>query len=163
VPLEVVDMLSRDHPEGGFGQPTRTGHMDRKDRRRVFALDVLACPRCVGHLRVIATMQDPLAVQAILRPPGPLRRSARPTEARRPGVRLLCAAQVPRSVTLADGALSPQPLTATVSKSCPQCNSTPQHEITAANGHALRSRCDSSSIFNKSPAAGRCRSCKDTS
>jgi len=49
---------------------------------RVFALDVLACPRCGGRLRVIATVQDPLAVQAILahlrrsgapEPPGPAR------------------------------------------------------------------------------------------
>jgi uncharacterized protein YbaR (Trm112 family) len=48
--------------------------------RRVFDLDVLACPRCGGRLRVIATIQDPLAVQAILAhlararvadPPGP--------------------------------------------------------------------------------------------
>ena len=48
--------------------------------RRVFALDVLACPRCGGRLRVIATVQAPLAVQAILAhrarsgapaPPGP--------------------------------------------------------------------------------------------
>jgi uncharacterized protein YbaR (Trm112 family) len=48
--------------------------------RRVFDLDVLACPRCGGQLRVIATVQDPLAVQAILAhrarsgnraPPGP--------------------------------------------------------------------------------------------
>jgi Putative transposase len=48
--------------------------------RRVFALDVLACPRCGGPLRVIATIQDPLAVQPILahlartpapQPPGP--------------------------------------------------------------------------------------------
>jgi len=48
--------------------------------RRVFDLDVLACPRCGGRLRVIATVQDPLAVQAILthrtrsgaaEPPGP--------------------------------------------------------------------------------------------
>jgi uncharacterized protein YbaR (Trm112 family) len=47
---------------------------------RVFDLDVLACPRCGGRLRVIATAQDPLAVQAILAhlarshapaPPGP--------------------------------------------------------------------------------------------
>ena len=34
--------------------------------RRVFDLDVLACPRCGGRLRVIAIVQDPLAVQAIL-------------------------------------------------------------------------------------------------
>jgi hypothetical protein len=48
--------------------------------RRVFALDVLACPRYGGRLRVIAAAQDPLAVQAILThrarsgapaPPGP--------------------------------------------------------------------------------------------
>ena len=48
--------------------------------RRVFDLDVLACPRCGGRLRVIATVQAPLSVQAILahlgrsrspEPPGP--------------------------------------------------------------------------------------------
>ena len=48
--------------------------------RRVFDLDVLACPRCGGRLRLIATIQEPLAVQAILahrarsrvaEPPGP--------------------------------------------------------------------------------------------
>jgi len=48
--------------------------------RRVFDLDVLACPRCRGRLHVIAAVQDPLAVQAILahlgrplspEPPGP--------------------------------------------------------------------------------------------
>jgi len=55
--------------------------------RRVFDLDVLACPRCGGRLRVIAPVQDPLAVQALLAhrarsgasaPPGPV-----PTRARR--------------------------------------------------------------------------------
>jgi hypothetical protein len=48
--------------------------------RRVLTIDVLACPRCGGRLRVIATIQDPLAVPAILarlgrsdhpEPPGP--------------------------------------------------------------------------------------------
>ena len=47
---------------------------------RVLALDVLACPRCGGRLRVLATVQDPRAVQAVLAhlarsgapaPPGP--------------------------------------------------------------------------------------------
>ena len=42
---------------------------------RVFALDVLACPRCGGRLRVIASVQNPLAVQAIL---AHLRRSGAP-------------------------------------------------------------------------------------
>lgn len=43
---------------------------------RVFALDVHACPRCGGRLRVIATVQDPLLVQAIL---AHLRRSGAPS------------------------------------------------------------------------------------
>jgi hypothetical protein len=34
--------------------------------RRVFALDVLACPRCGGRLRAIATVQDQAVVRAIL-------------------------------------------------------------------------------------------------
>jgi len=34
--------------------------------RRVLALDVLACPRCGGRLRVIATIQDPAVVRAFL-------------------------------------------------------------------------------------------------
>ncbi len=38
--------------------------------RRVFDLDVLACPRCGGRLPVIATGLDPLAVRAILALPG---------------------------------------------------------------------------------------------
>jgi Putative transposase len=48
--------------------------------RRVFDLDVLACPRCGGRLRVIATVQDSAVVRTILahlgrahstEPPGP--------------------------------------------------------------------------------------------
>jgi hypothetical protein len=34
--------------------------------RRVFDLDVLACTRCGGRLRVIATVQDPAVVRTIL-------------------------------------------------------------------------------------------------
>ena len=34
--------------------------------RRTFALDVLACLRCGGRLRVLATVQAPRAVQTIL-------------------------------------------------------------------------------------------------
>ena len=43
--------------------------------RRAFALDVLACPRCGGRLRVIATVEDPVGVRQILaarRPAEPL-------------------------------------------------------------------------------------------
>jgi hypothetical protein len=45
--------------------------------RRAFAIDVLACPNCGGPMRVIATVEDPLAVRQILaaqrvaEPPGP--------------------------------------------------------------------------------------------
>lgn len=31
--------------------------------RRAFAVDVLACPRCGGRPRVIATVEDPVAVR----------------------------------------------------------------------------------------------------
>jgi uncharacterized protein YbaR (Trm112 family) len=34
--------------------------------RRAFAIDVLACPHCGGRLRVMATVEDPLAVRQIL-------------------------------------------------------------------------------------------------
>ena len=34
--------------------------------RHVFDLDVLACPRCGGRVRVVATIQDPAVVRAFL-------------------------------------------------------------------------------------------------
>jgi hypothetical protein len=34
--------------------------------RRVFDLDVLACPRCGGRLRVIAIVQDSAGVRTLL-------------------------------------------------------------------------------------------------
>jgi hypothetical protein len=34
--------------------------------RRAFDRDVLACPRCGGRLRSIATVEDPDAIRAIL-------------------------------------------------------------------------------------------------
>jgi hypothetical protein len=46
--------------------------------RRAFALDVLACPRCGGRLRVIATVADPAAIRQILA-------ARQPREARGPG------------------------------------------------------------------------------
>jgi hypothetical protein len=63
----------------------------------VFAFDVLACPRCGGRLRVIATVHDPRAVQAILAylarsgapaPPGPAPTRARRTHVARASVPL---------------------------------------------------------------------------
>ncbi len=34
--------------------------------RRAFDIDVLACPRCGGRLRLIATVEEPGAIRAIL-------------------------------------------------------------------------------------------------
>jgi hypothetical protein len=34
--------------------------------RRAFDIDVLACPRCCGRMRLIATVEDPDAIRAIL-------------------------------------------------------------------------------------------------
>ena len=34
--------------------------------RRVFAIDVLECPRCGGRLRILATIQSPDAIRKIL-------------------------------------------------------------------------------------------------
>ncbi len=34
--------------------------------RRVFAIDVLECPACGGRMRVIAAIEDPRAIRAIL-------------------------------------------------------------------------------------------------
>ena len=34
--------------------------------RRAFDIDVLACPRCGGHMRLIATTDDPRVIDAIL-------------------------------------------------------------------------------------------------
>jgi hypothetical protein len=38
--------------------------------RRAFRIDVLACPRCGGRLRLIATVEDPAVVGKILAPRG---------------------------------------------------------------------------------------------
>jgi hypothetical protein len=55
--------LSSSPPRATASTPAWTG---AALMRRVFALDVLACPRCGGRLRVIATVQDPAVVRAIL-------------------------------------------------------------------------------------------------
>jgi uncharacterized protein YbaR (Trm112 family) len=33
---------------------------------RAFGVDVLACPRCAGRLRLVATVEDPQVIWAIL-------------------------------------------------------------------------------------------------
>jgi hypothetical protein len=68
-----------DHPPAGAFPPRRWSWAELL--QRVFAVDVLACPRCGGRMRVIATIDDPAVVRRILThlgvpgapgpPPGP--------------------------------------------------------------------------------------------
>jgi len=76
----VVDGLGDRDPPGGPTPPTPRPGTWAALVRRELALDLLACPRCAGLLRVIAAVQNPLAVQTILAhldrsaaplPPGP--------------------------------------------------------------------------------------------
>jgi len=47
--------------------PTGSRHRAWADlMRRAFEVDVLACSRCGGRLRLIATVEDPDAIRAIL-------------------------------------------------------------------------------------------------
>jgi hypothetical protein len=51
--------------------------------RRAFDVDVLACPRCGGRMRLIATIEDPRVIRRILAhlelpPEGPTACPARP-------------------------------------------------------------------------------------
>jgi hypothetical protein len=41
--------------------------------RRAFDLDVLACPRCGGRMRLLATIEDPQVIRTILAHLGPSR------------------------------------------------------------------------------------------
>ena len=52
--------------------------------RRVFALDVFACPRCGGRLRVIAIVKDPAVVRTLLAHGGRARATAAPGPPPRP-------------------------------------------------------------------------------
>ncbi len=51
--------------------------------QRVFAIDVLECPRCHGRMRILATIHPPQATGAILECLG-LSARAPPIEAARP-------------------------------------------------------------------------------
>ena len=63
--------------------------------RPVFDFDILACPRCGARLRVIATVQDPLVVQAILAHLAPSGAPAPPGPAAPPLCQLLDRAPAP--------------------------------------------------------------------
>jgi hypothetical protein len=41
-------------------------HLEAVDR---FAIDVLACPHCGGRLRLVGTVEDPVAVREVLAAP----------------------------------------------------------------------------------------------
>jgi hypothetical protein len=52
--------------------------------RRVFDIDVLACPRCGGRLRLVATIENPAAIRRILSHLGLPTTLPEPTPARSP-------------------------------------------------------------------------------
>jgi hypothetical protein len=98
-----VDASPRPHTPGAWTWPALM--------RRVFDLDVLACPRCGGRLRVVAIVPDPAVVRTLLTHLG----RARSTEAPGPAPPAPAAigstprsAPDPRGVPLA-GAPPPHP------------------------------------------------------
>jgi len=56
--------------------------------QRAFEIDVLACPRCGGRLRLIATVDDPREIREVL---ADLARSAKPTDRAPPFLESLAA------------------------------------------------------------------------
>ena len=48
-------------------RPTTTGSLWADLMRRAFGLDVLACPKCAGRLRLIACISQPSVIRKILR------------------------------------------------------------------------------------------------
>jgi hypothetical protein len=68
-PPAQVPVAARSIPDAN-GEPAMTPvprHWAWADlMRRAFDIDVLACPRCGGRLRLIATVEDPDAIRAIL-------------------------------------------------------------------------------------------------
>ena len=53
-------------PGGTGGTPTPRSWTWAALMHRAFAIDVLACPRCGGRLRLIATLHDPAVIRRIL-------------------------------------------------------------------------------------------------
>jgi len=53
-------------PGGTGGTPTPRAWTWAALMHRAFAIDVLACPRCGGRLRLIATLHDPAVIRRIL-------------------------------------------------------------------------------------------------
>jgi hypothetical protein len=58
---------SANHAQDEPAAAPRSRHWAWADlMRRAFDIDVLACPRCGGRLRLLGTVEDPEAIQAIL-------------------------------------------------------------------------------------------------
>jgi hypothetical protein len=67
--VDVTPILSHALLRAAFWRPSPTysRHWAWADlMRRAFDIDVLACPRCGGRLRLIATVEDPEAISVIL-------------------------------------------------------------------------------------------------
>jgi hypothetical protein len=84
---DEVDVREEAAPEDGDANdatPSRTaGYQWAELMRRTFGVDVLACPRCGGRLRLVALIEETSVVQRILRHLGlptdvPAPRPARP-------------------------------------------------------------------------------------
>ena len=57
---------SANGPDGSSAAPRSRRWAWADLMRRAFEIDVLACPRCGGRLRLIATIDDPDAIRAVL-------------------------------------------------------------------------------------------------
>ena len=72
--LDAPTIARRQHFEGRAGThgPRRPPNSTWAGlMRRAFAIDVLACPRCGGQLRMVGTVEDPVAVREVLAAPRP--------------------------------------------------------------------------------------------
>jgi hypothetical protein len=68
--VAVPGPLSSDSRRAGAQGPHRPRNAtSARLMRRAFAIDVLACPRCGRRMRVIGTVEDPVAVWQILAAP----------------------------------------------------------------------------------------------
>jgi hypothetical protein len=66
-PVSATDAMPDASPSPGSGSPTNRGWRWANLMRRVFELDVLACPRCGGRLRLIAVLEASDTTARILR------------------------------------------------------------------------------------------------
>ena len=67
-PADPAPLAIADSPEplSGTGRARARHWAWAHLMQRAFGVDVLACPRCAGRLRLVATVDDPRAIRAIL-------------------------------------------------------------------------------------------------